>query len=368
MRLPEILIAAGLWSVALAAQSLEVVPVVSSTVERKLRLPGELLPYLKVDLHARVTGFVENVEADRGSVVHKGQLLVRLVAPEMVAQIAEAQARFQAVESQRAEAEARLVAAQSTFERLRAASSTPGAVAGNELVLAEKTVEAARALGKALESSSAAAQASVRALREIEGFLNVAAPFDGVITARFAHPGALVGPAAGAANGPLLTLEQNSRLRLVVAVPETDASSIPLGARVSFLLPAHPGQTFTGVVARSANSMDAKTRTMPVELDVSNSKGLLAPGMYPEVQWPARRSRPSLLVPPTAIVTTTERSFVIRVRDGRAEWVDVARGIPSGALVEVYGSLHAGDTILRRASDEVRHGALIRIAPAAPAK
>jgi multidrug efflux pump subunit AcrA (membrane-fusion protein) len=107
--------------------------------------------------------------------------------------------------------------------------------------------------------------------------------------------------------------------------------------------------------------MDARTRTMPIELDVANTGLPLAPGMYAEVEWPTRRSQPSLLVPPTAVATNTERSFVIRVTGGKAEWVDVSKGIPQGDLIEVLGALAPGDVILKRATDETRHGAPITI-------
>jgi len=79
------------------------------------------------------------------------------------------------------------------------------------------------------------------------------------------------------------------------------------------------------------------------------------------VQWPVRRPHPSLLVPPTAVVTTTERVFVIRVRDGRAEWVNVTRGAPAGDLVEVFGPLKAGEQVVRRATDEIRDGAALAV-------
>ena len=102
-------------------------------------------------------------------------------------------------------------------------------------------------------------------------------------------------------------------------------------------MPAFPDRTFSGVIARPAYALDMKTRTMPVELDVSNPQRLLAPGMYPSVLWPVERSGTSLLVPPTSIVTTTERVFVIRNNNGRAQWVDVRRGPTVGNLVEVYG-------------------------------
>jgi multidrug efflux pump subunit AcrA (membrane-fusion protein) len=109
-------------------------------------------------------------------------------------------------------------------------------------------------------------------------------------------------------------------------------------------------------VARVAKSLDTATRTMPVEADVNNSNGLLSPGMYADVDWTSKRTRPSLLVPPTAIVTTTERTFVIRVNGGKAEWVNVIRGIASGDLVEVMGALNEGDVIVKRATDEIRDG------------
>jgi RND family efflux transporter MFP subunit len=343
-------------ALAAADQAPETVKVVSKTVERKSRLPGEFLPQEAVDLHARVPGFVEKVLVDRGSVVKKGQLLVELSAPEMKAQQAEARAKIESIVSQRGELEARRLAAEATFERLKNASATPGAVAANELVQAEKAAEAARAAVRGVEGSIKAAQAAVTALEDLESYLRVTAPFDGVITERRVHPGALAGPTMG----PLLHLEHNARLRLIVAVPESDVGGIVRGARVAFQVPAYPGRIFFGIVARIPQSMDAKTRTMPVELDVDNSNGLLAPGMYPEVEWPVRRPRPSLLVPPSAVATNTERTFVIRVSDGRAEWVDVKKGASAGDLIEVLGTLKAGDIVLRRASDEIRHGSTLK--------
>ncbi len=339
----------------LHAQPVEVTTVVSKTLERKSKLPGEFAPYQAVDVHARVTGYIETVHVDRGSVVKTGDPLVTLSAPEMAAHVAESEARVQMLESQRAEAEAKVVAAQSTHERIKAASATPGAIAGNELVLAEKAVEAAKAVVRSLESSQKAARAAVDAQRDLINYLKVTAPFDGVITERYAHPGAL------ADKQPLLKLEQHGRLRLVVAVPETDVGGIVRGARVPFTVPAYPGETFTGIIARVSRVLDAKTRTMPVELDVVNSGGRLSPGMYPEVQWPMRRARPSMMVPPTSIVTTTERTFVIRVNTGKAEWVDVSRGAAQGDLVEVLGAIAVGDTIVKRPTDEIRQGSAVAV-------
>ena len=128
-----------------------------------------------------------------------------------------------------------------------------------------------------------------------------------------------------------------------------------------FTVPAYPGETFYGALNLLAHDLDEKTRTMAVELDVRNPDLRLSAGMYPEVQWPVRRPQPSLLVPPTAIVTTTERTFVVRVKNGVAQWVNVARGARVGDLVEAFGALADGDVIVRRGTDEIREGAKVAV-------
>ena len=349
----------------LVAQApVEVVRVTSRSVERQVKLPGEFRPYLAVPIYAKVAGFVKRVDVDRGSTVKHGQLLATLEAPEMQAQIVEAESKAQAIELQRAEAVAKLAGAQSTYDRLKAASATPGVVAENDVIVAQKTVEAAQALVRSYEDSIKAARAQAQAVRDLGQYLQIKAPFDGIITERNVHPGALVGPGSGST--PLLRLHQITRLRLVVAVPEALVGAIVKGARVPYTVPAYPGETFYGVVNLVAHDLDEKTRTMPVELDVRNADLRLGAGMYPEVQWPVRRPQPSLLVPPTSIVTTTERMFVIRVSNGVAQWVNVSRGARVGDLIEVFGALKDGDTIVRRGTDEIREGTKVNTQPAKP--
>ena len=346
----------------LAQAPVEVVKVAAKPVERQTKLPGEFQPYLAVPIFAKVNGFVKVVNVDRGSAVKQGQVLATLEAPEMIAQVAEAQSKAQAVELQRVEAEAKLASTRSRYDRLKAASATPGVVAENDVVIAQKAVEAAEALVRSYADSIKAAQAQVQAVKDLQQYLTIKAPFDGIITERNVHPGALVGP--GAASTPLLRLHQLSRLRLVVAVPEALVGAIVKGARVPFTVPAYPGETFFGMVNLLAHDLDPKTRTMAVELDVRNADLRLGAGMYPEVQWPVKRPQPSLLVPPTSIVTTTERTFVIRVNNGVAQWVDIGRGARVGDLIEVFGQLQEGDTIVRRGTDEIREGSKVNVQPA----
>ena len=343
-----------------APSAVETAKVVARALDKVVTIPGDLTPYQGVNLNARVSGFVESLAVDRGSWVKRGQVLATISAPELRAQRAEAEAKVQAIRAQEAEAEAKTVAAQSTYERLKAASATPGVVAGHDVEIAERGLEAARAHVNALKGSGGAAQAAVTAVREMEAYLQLVAPFDGVITERNVHPGSLVGPSTGT----LLRIEQVARLRLTVPVPEAYVGTITRGTKVEFRVSAFPDQTFQGVIARPAHTLDMRTRSMLVELDVNNPKQTLASGMFAEVQWPVSRAQASLFVPRTAVVRTSERQFVVRVRNGVAEWVDVRRGELTGEVLEVFGDLRAGDDVVRRGNDEIRPGTKITVTAA----
>jgi RND family efflux transporter MFP subunit len=333
----------------------ELVAVVSRSASRTIDLPAEMRPYLSVSIRAKVAGFVERILVDRGSVVKEGDLLAELSAPEMTAQIAEIEAKVLAADADRLQAEAQVAAAQSTYDRLKKAAETPGVVAGNDVIQAQKQVEAAQALVRSREQAVRALQATIQTQRDLLAYLKITAPFDGIVTERFVHPGAFVGPSAESA--VLLTLEQVSRLRLVVPVPEEDVGAMMKGATVNFHVPAYTERAYSGTIARLAHALDPKTRTMPVELDVINRDGTLAPGMFPTVAWPVHGTRPGLFVPRTAVVTTTERTFVIRDRNGAAEWVDVKKGPAEGDLMQITGPLQPGDKVVKRGTDEIRSGA-----------
>jgi membrane fusion protein (multidrug efflux system) len=358
---------------ATAQPTVEVVKVASKKLSIATRLPGELQAYEAVAVFPKVTAYVDSISVDRGTRVRSGQAMARLVAPELAAQRAEAQSKLQAAEAQRAEAEAKFASDQSTFDRLKNAAATPGVVAGNDLEVARRAVDADRAKVEAMRGSAEAAKSGLKSISEIEGYLEVRAPFDGVVTERNVHPGSLVGPATGAAASylPMMRVEKISRLRLVVPVPEKYAAGMSAGTKVDFSVPAFPNQTFTGTVARIAHSVDVKTRTMPVELDVQNSDGRLSSGMFPEVLWPVRRSEPTLFVPVSAVARTTELTFVIRIRDGNTEWVNVQTGEQDEKAIEVFGGLREGDEVAVRGTDELRAGNHVTAKPfveAAPAK
>lgn len=343
-----------------APLAVEVARVVSKRLDVTFALPGELAPYEVVAVYPKVTAFVQWIGVDRGSHVKRGQTIARLEAPELMAQKGEAQARLQSAEAQLSSAQAKLASDDGTYQRLKAASATPGVVAGNDLLVAQKAAEADQAQVKAQQDNAAAARQALQSITEIAAYLEVKAPFDGIITERNVHPGALVGPAGTATTSvPMLRIETLSRLRLVVPVPEAYAAGVPEGTAVKFTVPAFPGEAFTGTIARVSHAVDVKTRTMPVELDVTNPSDRLDPGSFVQVLWPVRRSYPTLFVPTSAVVSTLQRTFVVRVQGGKADWVDVRTGVTAGNLTEVFGDLRARDEIILRGTDEVTPGTAV---------
>jgi RND family efflux transporter MFP subunit len=202
-------------------------------------------------------------------------------------------------------------------------------------------------------------QANCRAIDAIKNYLTVVAPFDGIITERNVHPGALVGPGVKTDDKAMLVLEQEDKLRLIVSIPEVFSNQIDRNTLVSFRVGAIPGQEFKGRINRSSGSLNMKFRSETVEIDVENKGHQFKPGMFAEVLLPARRLTPALIVPRSAVVTSTERKYVIAVVDGKTRWVDVQEGNAQDDSVEVFGLLAVGNQVIKHGTDEIKEGQLV---------
>ena len=337
-----------------APQQVEAVPVESAMMESALSLQGQLVAQEQVDVFARVAGFIETIHVDRGSRVSKGDVLVRISAPELHSTRA-------GVESALAAALAKANADALTAQRLANASRTPGVVAENDVNIARQAAAASRA-------QVAAARAALASSQQVSNYLTIRAPFSGVITERNLHPGALVGPSAGTGSVPILRMASAGTLRLSVAVPAEAVSGVAIGQPVPFTIPNLPGRPFTAPLARKAGAIDPRSRSMMVELAVPNGAGELSAGGFATVKWPFKRIAPSLLVPTTAIANDQQRQFVIRIAGGKAEWIDVTTGMAKDGKVEAFGKLAAGDTIILRGTDAIKEGTALKpVKPAPPA-
>jgi len=345
-----------------APATVNTVPVVSKKLQTTIALPGQLIPYEQVDIYPKVTGFVQTMTVDRGSRVQRGQLLVRLTAPELVSQRSQAEAAVRAAQSQLAIAQAKLTSDNGTYLHMVAASKTPGVLAENDVVVAGQVVSSDKGLVDAAEQNIAAARDALHGVTQTESYLTITAPFEGVVTTRNLHPGALIGPASGAGGTePILQIMDEKRLRLAVPIPEAQLGEMKIGQLVSFTVPAFPGQAFRAPIRRISGQVDEKSRTMPVELDVENRDGRLSPGSFTTVSWPLERSHPTLFVPASAVTSDQQRTFVIRVREGKAEWVTVQTGQNVEGEIEVFGELAAGDQVVKTASDAIHSGETVRV-------
>ena len=345
------------------AQTVEVVPVSSQKLATVFTLPAQLVPFETVDIYPRVTGFMDMIRVDRGSRVHKGELIIRLSAPELVAQRAQAESALRAAESQLTSAQAKLTSDKGTYLHMASAAKTPGVVAENDVMVASQTVSADQGQVQSAESNVAAARDALRSVAQLESYLNIYAPFDGVVTTRNLHPGALVGPASGPSGTmPIVQIVDTAHLRLVVPVPEAYVGEMQVGQQVAFTVSAHPGETFHAPITRISHDVELNTRTMPVELDVHSADGRLSPGSFSSVQWPVHRAAPTMFVPVSAVTNDQQRTFVERVRNGKAEWVDVVTGLGVSGAVEVFGDLKPGDEVIRNATDAIRPGQQVKTA------
>jgi membrane fusion protein, multidrug efflux system len=345
-----------------APTTVNTVLVVLKKLQTTIALPAQLTPYEQVDIYPKVTGFVQTVTVDRGSHVQRGQILVRLTAPELVSQRSQAEAAVLAAQSQLATAQAKLTSDNGTYLHMVAASKTPGVLAENDVVVAGQVVSSDKGLVDAAEQNIAAARDALHGVTQTESYLTITAPFEGVVTTRNLHPGALIGPASGAGGTePILQIMDEKRLRLAVPIPEAQLGEMKIGQLVSFTVPAFPGQTFRAPIRRISGQVDEKSRTMPVELDVENRDGRLSPGSFTTVSWPLERSHPTLFVPASAVTSDQQHTFVIRVREGKAEWVTVQTGQNVDGEIEVFGELAAGDPVVKTASDALHSGETVRV-------
>ena len=313
-------------------------------MEQTVKLPAQLLAFQEVSIFPKVNGFVKDVAVDIGSRVNKGHLLMTLDAPEIQQALLQAKEKY-------ARAKSDFELNKENYLRLKTASRTPGAISPMDLATARSKMESDSAL-------SNAEKANWQMQQDISNYLRVAAPFNGIITERNTHPGALV--SAEAKDKPMLELKEVDHLRLQVDIPEGLVTTLKTQDTVSFYLSAMPGKKMTATVSRKAGNINIQYRSERVELDVPNKNGVLAPGMYADVILQAKGNVNALIVPKSAVVTSTERKFVIAVRKGKAVRIDVTTGIENKNDIEVVGDLSNRDEVIASATDEIEEGITVK--------
>jgi len=311
-------------------------------IETTLRLPAQLLPFEAVSIYPRITGYVKKMPVDVGTEVKKGQILMELEAPDIEQDDIAAHEKY-------IDALAAYNERKDQYSRLLKTAETQGAVSPNDLQYARSKMQSDSAICNSVK-------ASWMAKESIKAYLIVRAPFDGTITQRNIHPGALVVVGSKSDGKPMLELQEVAKLRLQVNVPETFVTQLKTGQEISFISDAVPGKSFTGVVARQANSLDEKFRSEIVEIDVTNTDKVLMPGMYAEILLTLKGHQNACVVPQSAVITSTEKKYVIKVEDHKAQLIDINTGNEDKGMIEIFGNITAFDSIVAKANEDIKQG------------
>jgi len=358
------------------AVNVAVARVERTDLSQTLRIAAEFKPFQEIDVHAKVAGYVKRIYVDVGDRVKTGQTLAVLEIPELHDELDQAAASGrqseQAVDQAKNElerAQADYTVAHLSYARLEEVSKT------RPDLVAQQDVDDAQGRDRAAEAEVAAAQAALAAAREhllgstanrarvqaLFDYSKITAPFDGVITWRYADTGAMV--AAGTSSEqqalPVVKLSQNGLLRLEIPVPEGSVPVVRLGMKVQVEVQALK-RTFEGTVARFADKIDSSTRTMMTEVDVPNPKLEIVPGMYAYVSFPIVERKGTLAVPVQAVSREGNKATAYRVTsDNRIEILPVTPGLQTRGRIEILSGLSEGDRVVVGNTSQLRQGELV---------
>jgi RND family efflux transporter MFP subunit len=345
-------------------------------LERRLTLSSELGPFQEIDVYAKESGYVRELKVDYGSRVKKGQLIAVLEIPELEAQLREDEAAIKSMTEQVTHAEHELsrVKAQHNVIQLQSkrltavAESKPGLVAQQEVddaqgkeMAAEDAVESSQSALESVRSQVALANAKLVHDQAIYDYSRITAPFDGVITQRYANLGTLVQAGTNSTTNvlPLVKLSEDNLFRLVIPVPESYVHNIRIGDPISVRVPAL-NRNFPGKVARFSVDVKEETRTMHTEVDVANPGRALIPGMYAEATLVLEKKDNALAVPLQAISHESGNpSLFIVSSDSKIEIRPITLGLETPDNIEVLSGAAAGDRVVISERSGLKPGELV---------
>jgi len=312
-------------------------------------LPADVQAYIDSPIYARTNGYLKRWYVDIGARVKNGQLLADIETPEVDQQLRQSRADL-------ATAEANLHLSQITAERYTDLLKTDS-VSKQDADNAEGDYAAKRATVQS-------AQANVKRLEELQSFEKIYAPFEGVITARRTDIGALIDSgSSGGTRTELFHIAQPDKLRVYVSVPEAYSQAAKPGLTADLVLSEFPGRRFQGTLVRTAQAIDQSTRTLLVEISVSNPTGTLLSGAYAEVHLKLPTAASSFILPVNTLLFRSEGLRVAAVTDGRhAELKQITIGHDYGSEVEVVAGLTGDESIVVNPPDSLVSGEEVRIA------
>jgi RND family efflux transporter MFP subunit len=340
-----------------------VAPATRGNLASTLTVAGQFQPYQEVELHAKVSGYIRRINVDIGDHVHSGEVIATLEVPELNAQVAAShaairhnQAEIERAQSEVSLAEANYAAIHMANTRLaEVAKQRPGLIAEQELddslakdLNAQAKINVAKSALNATKEQLDVSRADSERVTAMQGYSVVTAPFNGVVTMRYADVGSLIqaGTSSSSQSVPVVKVAQNDLLRLRMPVPESDVPYIQVGGDVQVKIQA-TGKTFTGKIVRFTRELDSSTRTMLVEIDVPNSDQSLSTGMYAETTIVLQQQNNVLIIPESAVMKDEGQPYVLIVdANHRVEKAPVTLGIQRADSIAILSGLTDQESII----------------------
>lgn len=329
---------------AAKADTVKVFLLTADSAQKTISLPGELLPNENAQIRAKVQGYIRKLNVDIGSRVKKGQVLALIDAPEINTRVQELNEKVRAAQS-------RYASSKDYFDRINEASKADGVIAPRELQQTKNQM-----LADSSEYNAAVFAAS--SYRQIGGYLALLAPYNGIVTKRTINVGSFVG---NPNEQPLFEIQDNSLLRLQVPVPEVYTGAVLLNNSAEVTTRSQPDKKYKATLVRASGNIDNQSRSELWEFAIPNTTGELKAGGYSDVKLRFLRSKPSLIVPTSAVVTTLEKKFVTKVSNNTTQWIDVRAGFNMGEKQEIFGDLKPGDTLALKGNEELKAGTTVII-------
>jgi RND family efflux transporter MFP subunit len=338
------------WTKAQAIPTVALATIDSGPATQNLILPGNIQPYHKAAIYARVSGYLKSWQQDIGAHVAAGQVLAEIDTPDLDQQLAQARAT--------------LASTKASYD-IAALTAQRYDVLAKKQAISQQIADQNYADATAKKAVVDANDASVRQLEAMQAFKQIVAPFDGIVTKRNTDVGALIN-AGNTAGQELFEISDLHRVRIYVQVPQAFSADVRAGMNATFALPQYPGQKFDATVVTTSNAMSAASRSMLVELQADNADAKLLANTYCKVAFEIPGSTDTVRLPATALIQGDHGAQVAVLGDGDKAVLKLMQlGRDFGDSVEVTSGLAPQDQVIDSPPETLQNGDRVRLAPTA---
>ena len=338
------------WTSAQAIPTVALAQLTPGGTHQTLTLPGTIQPYNRAAIFARVNGYVKSWDHDIGSSVKAGQVLATIDAPDLDQQLSQANATLASVKAN---------------EHFATLTANRNNILVQKQIVAQQLADQTAADAAAKKAVVDANEANVRQLEAMQSFKTLAAPFDGIVTARNVELGALI--SSGGSGQPLFEVSDLHRVRIYVQVPQSFSAGLVPGVKATFEMPQYPGAQFDATLSHVSKSMNATSHTMQVELQADNAAGKFFAGSYCNVHFEIPNDANLVTIPSTALVTGNQGTQVATLdSNNKVVLKKVQLGRDLGDSVEVIAGLSPSDRIINNPPETLAAGDTVRVAAATP--